>query len=306
MTRLAPSGRSIVIGLTAGFAVVAGLAIGAGLGVAIAAEPPIQLAERWAASPLIVQSRITAEPAAVAVETLARADGPTGPQAVLVATIITLLLGITLLESLVLALVQTVAGERRHHVAAAAAPLSRAPTEVDYQARCKHLFATITQLWRRAETAVFDLDEGLPLRALLFKEMNQISQRLAMDPSQRIATPGAMTTRHDEPYWRALSQRLNQSSRDLSRIGAVAEAAGAGFGGRSNEPRIPKTRDEACFILGANREADPETLQRLVRALRQCWHPDLAQTDSDRRHREARLKQINAAHDLITGKRSEG
>ena len=79
-----------------------------------------------------------------------------------------------------------------------------------------------------------------------------------------------------------------------------------GLAGRNNEPRIPKSRDEACFILGANREADADTLQRLVRALRQCWHPDLAQTDQDRTYREARIKQINAAHDLITGKREEG
>jgi hypothetical protein len=36
------------------------------------------------------------------------------------------------------------------------------------------------------------------------------------------------------------------------------------------------------------------------------WYPDLAQTDRDWSYREARPKQINAAHDLITGKLAEG
>lgn len=188
---------------------------------------------------------------------------------------------------------------------ARAAP-SRALTEAEHEARCQQLFQAITTLWARAETAVQTLDEALPLRALLMKELKQIQQRLAMDPAMHRGMAGALTVRHEASYWKSLGQRLNQSARDLNRIGAVAEAAGAGFGSAGGEPRIPTTRDEACFILGANREADTETLQRLVKALRQCWHPDLAQNDADRRHREARIKQINAAHDLITGKRGEG
>ncbi len=224
----------------------------------------------------------------------------------LVAVGATALLGLSLLESLMFAILKSVPRAPRHLAPQGATATSRPITEAEYETRCQQLFQTITTLWARAETAVFDLDDALPLRALLFKEMKQISQRLAMDPSQRITSSGALTAHHGLPYWKSLSQRLNQSARDLNRIGAVAEAAGVGFGNRNSEPRIPKTRDEACFILGANREANPETLQRLVKALRQCWHPDLAQTEPDRRQREARLKQINAAHDLITGKRVEG
>jgi hypothetical protein len=264
------------------------------------------LTERWAASPLILRSRAMTDAVSQSNEVVARADDPVRGQVVLLAAGATVLLGLSLLESLLFAIVQTAARSPRQLAARPVTAASRPLTETEYQARCQQLFQTITTLWARAEIAVFDLDDELPLRNLLFKEMKQISQRLALDPNLRMSTSGAITAGHGLSYWKSLSQRLNQSARDLNRIGAVAEAAGVGFGGRNSEARIPKTRDEACFILGANREAEPETLQRLVKALRQCWHPDLAQTEPDRRQREARLKQINAAHDLITGKRVEG
>jgi hypothetical protein len=269
--------------------------------------PPATLSrlEHWAASPLFERSvsPFKATPGSTESSTQLDVQQRLGASVFAVGAIA--LLG-SLLESLLYAVRQTTTRRRRAELSTAAVVSSRPGTEADYEAKCRKLFGSVTALWARAETAVFDLDEALPLRPLLFKELRQISQRLAMDPGLQVATKGAVTARHDQPFWRALSQRLNQSGRDLKRICAVAEAASAGFGSRSSEPRIPKTRDEACFILGASREADPETLMRLVKALRQCWHPDLAQTEQDRRHREARLKQINAAHDLIAGKRAEG
>ena len=42
--------------------------------------------------------------------------------------------------------------------------------------------------------------------------------------------------------------------------------------------------------------------EEAVNALRECWHPDLATDEEDRRLREIRIKQINAAWDLISGK----
>ena len=266
----------------------------------------LPLLERWAASPQFERSISTFKATPGSAESSPQSDEQQRLRASVLAVCAIALLGISLLESLLYAVRQTTARGRRAGLSTTAVASSRPGTEVDYEAKCRQLFGSVTALWARAETAVFDLDEALPLRPLLFKELKQISQRLAMEPSLQVATKGALTARHDQPFWRALSQRLNQSGRDLKRICAVAEAASAGFGSHSSEPRIPKTRDEACFILGASREADQETLMRLVKALRQCWHPDLAQTDQDRRHREARLKQINAAHDLITGKRVEG
>lgn len=272
-----------------------------------AAQPTTSpIVGRWAASPLLLRAGAVTDTTTGAGDVVVRRDEHAGSLAVYFAIGGTALLGFNLLESLLLVFLQTAVGSNRRPALRTSGGPTRPMTEADYEARCQQLFQTINMRWRQAQAAVVDLDEALPLRTLLFKEMKQISQRLAMDPGLQVVTAGALTARHDASYWKALSQRLNQSARDLNRIGAVAEAAGAGFGSRNSEPRIPKTRDEACFILGANREADAETLQRLVKALRQCWHPDLAQSSAERRRREGRIKQINAAHDLITGKRAEG
>ena len=267
---------------------------------------------RWAASPMILPSPPVIEaPAAAAEPVRAVVDRRSGRAASLttaepvmvVAFGATALLGISLFESMIFALLHAAAHRRRVEYRKSAAIAGPA---IDYEERARQLFASVTVQWKRAETSVFDLKEALPLRTLLFNELKLISQRLALEPGGQMPTTGAVTVYQGEPYWKLLSQRLQQSARDLQRISAVAEAAGVGFGSQHSEPRIPKTRDEACFILGANRDADADTLQRLVKALRQCWHPDLAQTEQDRGYREARLKQINAAHDLITGKRAEG
>jgi hypothetical protein len=62
---------------------------------------------------------------------------------------------------------------------------------------------------------------------------------------------------------------------------------------------LPDNRSEACAFLGVNPLADDRVVKKVVDALRQNWHPDLASDDADRCRREARMKQINAAWDLI-------
>ena len=57
--------------------------------------------------------------------------------------------------------------------------------------------------------------------------------------------------------------------------------------------------------MGVSPDATEAAIKKVVDGLRQSWHPDLAQTDADRRLREFRMKQINAAWDLIAGKRLE-
>ena len=47
----------------------------------------------------------------------------------------------------------------------------------------------------------------------------------------------------------------------------------------------------------------PEVAKKLVDALRMSWHPDYAEDESDRRRRENRMKQINAAWDIVNGRR---
>ena len=68
---------------------------------------------------------------------------------------------------------------------------------------------------------------------------------------------------------------------------------------------LPRDKQEAFEVLGANPEASEKILKRLVDALRATWHPDLASNDDDRELRDRRIMQINVAWDLITDKRSE-
>jgi hypothetical protein len=71
--------------------------------------------------------------------------------------------------------------------------------------------------------------------------------------------------------------------------------------------RIPQTRAEAMQMLGigVSRDATETAMKKIVDGLRLSWHPDLAKDEADRQLREYRLKQINAAWDLIQGKRLE-
>jgi len=71
--------------------------------------------------------------------------------------------------------------------------------------------------------------------------------------------------------------------------------------------RIPQTRVEALQMLGVgvSPDATETAMKKIVDGLRLSWHPDLAKDEADRQLREFRLKQINAAWDLIQGKRLE-
>jgi hypothetical protein len=70
---------------------------------------------------------------------------------------------------------------------------------------------------------------------------------------------------------------------------------------------IPRTRAEALQILGMGVTADAAeaAIKRIVDGLRLSWHPDHAKDAEDRRIRELRMKQINAAWEIIHGKRAE-
>ena len=68
---------------------------------------------------------------------------------------------------------------------------------------------------------------------------------------------------------------------------------------------IPTTRAEALRMLGAGPEAAAGALKKIVDGLRQTWHPDRAADEPDRRLRELRMKQINAAWDILSGRRQE-
>jgi hypothetical protein len=68
---------------------------------------------------------------------------------------------------------------------------------------------------------------------------------------------------------------------------------------------IPATREEALRILGMGVTVDvSETaIKKIVDGLRMSWHPDAATSAEDRELRELRIKQINAAWEIISGRR---
>jgi hypothetical protein len=71
--------------------------------------------------------------------------------------------------------------------------------------------------------------------------------------------------------------------------------------------RIPATREEAMQVLGmgVTPDASLNAIKKIVDGLRASWHPDHASGGADRQLREVRMKQINAAWEIIAGKRAE-
>ena len=57
-------------------------------------------------------------------------------------------------------------------------------------------------------------------------------------------------------------------------------------------------------ILGLNPDAPDAAVKKIVDALRMSWHPDHARDEADRLYREHRIKQINAAWDLLKAERA--
>ena len=109
--------------------------------------------------------------------------------------------------------------------------------------------------------------------------------------------------------WTRLRQGAVQALTDLERIRRIVQSASEtavasapGSLERIGRP-VPTTRDEALAVLGVNAEASDKVIKKIVDAMRQNWHPDLARDDTDRRAREERMKQINIAWDILRPKR---
>lgn len=152
---------------------------------------------------------------------------------------------------------------------------------------------TAVQLRHNADLILEDLRSAPPLRGVLRQELDLIGVRLSEAPILNGAEPTARQTR----------QRLQTGIRELHRMIKIAEGAAASFAAGAARPAMPHSRDEAFALLGVNDSVNDATLKKVVDALRVSWHPDHARDDLDRELREERLKQINVAWDLITGRR---
>jgi len=66
---------------------------------------------------------------------------------------------------------------------------------------------------------------------------------------------------------------------------------------------MPRSREDALNVLGVTADASDAAIKKVVDGLRLSWHPDYAGDADDLQIRELRTKQVNAAWDIIRGKR---
>lgn len=160
-------------------------------------------------------------------------------------------------------------------------------------------FSIATARFAEAELMVAELARTLAVREVLQGELTAVRARLEV-----LSQGGARQPKQK----RAAQVRL--VLRELDRIMRMAQGA-AQDTGRANSTRgpssvtMPGSLQEAYQILGLNCDAAPNVAKKLVDALRMTWHPDFARDEEDRRVREARMKQINAAWDLIKTRPAE-
>jgi hypothetical protein len=65
---------------------------------------------------------------------------------------------------------------------------------------------------------------------------------------------------------------------------------------------MPATREEALALLGLSAGATDAAIRKVIEALRQSWHPDLAASEAERAAREERIKAINVAAGILVRK----
>lgn len=147
---------------------------------------------------------------------------------------------------------------------------------------------------QQAEASVAALGPDLLLRDVLSVEVNGTRTRVVNLQRQlnSIAPPKAASV-------------IRALLRDLERINRIAQsAAQSPAPDASADFGMPQSANEAYRVLGINADAAPAVAKKLVDALHMSWHPDHARDEADRVRREGRMKQINAAWDLIKERRA--
>lgn len=160
---------------------------------------------------------------------------------------------------------------------------------------CRELMKQITRDLVKAMSAVNSLKAAPALQTALYAELNSIRRSVGLTSKSRAASG-------DDEDWIRIRSELALSLRGTQRIIEIADAARTSFSAHPAALEVITTRLEAYAFLGVNASASEMALKKTVNALRQCWHPDLATDEEDRRLREIRIKQINAAWDLISRK----
>jgi hypothetical protein len=77
----------------------------------------------------------------------------------------------------------------------------------------------------------------------------------------------------------------------------------AGLGGTVKPEFLPHSLADAHRVLNVNAATPKPVIEKLVLCLRQAWHPDHG-APAERALRTLKLQQINAAWDIVSGKRA--
>lgn len=163
----------------------------------------------------------------------------------------------------------------------------------DIAATCAGLIAQAVDLHRAARDALPAVPRA-SVREVLAGDLARVQGvLLSPDLTAAIADGG----------WERVQPVVTAALADLERIGRII-AGVLETAWPEQTPPVPKsgapvTITEAYELLGVNPQADGKLAKKVVDALRQSWHPDHAMDARDRERREARLKQINAAWDMI-------
>lgn len=166
-----------------------------------------------------------------------------------------------------------------------------ASTDARGDPEASEALAPVRRRLHETEFLVSMLPSDLLLRDVLTSELDSLHDRIA-DLARREAQLGT----------ERLRSAMRSIIRDLDRIGRIAQGAmPASDEMRTSmpEPDVPSTVFEAYRILGLNPAAPDAAVKKIVDALRMSWHPDHARDEADRRYREQRIKQVNAAWDLL-------
>jgi hypothetical protein len=157
--------------------------------------------------------------------------------------------------------------------------------------------APVREKLNDTEAAVLMLPSDLLLRDVLISELDGVRQRAV-----------ELELRSRKLESERIRSVIRAAIRDLDRIGRIARGArpvAEDSYAPTPEPEVPSTMFEAYRILGLNPDAPEVAVKKIVDALRMSWHPDHARDEADRRHRNQRIKQVNAAWDLLRTRRAE-
>lgn len=160
-----------------------------------------------------------------------------------------------------------------------------------YAAHCARMIADAVTLHKATREALPSISNG-SLRGVLQDDLDKV-QAVLLAPG--LANDIACG------LWSSVEIAVTRVLADLDRVGRIIE--GLSKAGISDVIRhataVPETADDAFHLLGVRPDASPVAVKKIVDGLRLSWHPDHARDDTDRSIREARLKQINVAWDLI-------